>query len=447
MLGVVRLCASSLDNFFNVENTALVMKLRTNPPELSITNNISEKALLIVDDEETIVEMLQKLFASHYHVRTAYSAKEALRLLEEGFSPQVILADQRMPSMSGAEFLAASILHVPKAVRIVLTGYTDVKDILESINYGHIYRFLTKPFHNADMLEAVRLSFEHYALSTQNTELTETNERLSDANKEIYRQMQLLDEQARHIELTNAELQQSKNETDRAYREIYRLNTLLSAENQTLQMKALQAQVLAHEAELKMLRYQINPHFLFNSLGSIRALVSEDARRARMMITKLSEYLRYSVYPATHDFVPLSREIEALNHYFEIEHCRFEEQLYVEYAIEPEAASFLLPNFIVQPLAENALKYGMQTSDMPLRIKCEATFRENTFCLTISNTGKLLPPEEPSSLYEFYVPKGNLGLKNVSDRLANAFGVRATLRLHEEDGTVRAIILIHPFSS
>lgn len=420
------------------------MKLRTAYTETPATAAIVDKTLLIVDDEEAILTVLRKLFTPHYAVYSSRSGAEALALLKEGVEPQVIIADQRMPAMSGAEFLAATILFVPKAVRIVLTGYTDVNDIIESINTGHIYRFLVKPFNNADVLEAVRLSFEHFALESENTLLSEANARLSEANSEIYRQMQLLDDQARQIELANAELQESKQETERAYREIYRLNALLSAENQTLQMKALQAQVLAHEAELRMLRYQINPHFLFNSLGSIRALVSEDTRRAREMLTKLSEYLRYAVYPSTHDIVPLSSEIEALRHYFEIERCRFEENLHVEYAIEPQAASFVLPNFIVQPLAENALKYGMQTSEMPLRIRCEATFRGEIFCLTVSNTGTLIPLEELPQQHEFSVPKGNLGLKNVRERLAHAFGERARLELKERHGFVSAIITIFP---
>jgi LytS/YehU family sensor histidine kinase len=430
------------------------MKIKPLPPEsasYSATSSISasggeksrqEKRLLIVDDEELLLATLRKLFAPHYDVRAVSSGAAALAELEAGFSPHVILADQRMPNMSGAEFLGASLALAPNAVRIILTGYTDIDDIVASINTGHVYRYLTKPFLNADILEAVRLCFEHFMISSRNHELAESNARLAAANEEIYRQMQVLDEQARQIELAHAELQESKQETERAYREIYRLNALLSAENQTLQMKALQAQVLAHEAELRMLRYQINPHFLFNSLGSIRALVSEDARRARMMLTKLSEYLRYAVYPATHELVPLKSEIEALRHYFEIEQCRFEDNLHVKYDIQTAAAEFLLPNFIVQPLAENALKYGMQTSPMPLCIRCEARLEEGEFIFTIVNTGSLVPASESSKPDDFYVPKGNLGLKNVQERLRNTFAERARFDLRERDGTVEARITL-----
>jgi len=416
-------------------------------PEKAAADAVSGNILLIVDDEESIVLMLRKLFVPHYTVHSAQSGREALEQMEQGLRPHVIIADQRMPQMSGAEFLRQSMNFVPKSVRIVLTGYTDIKDIIESINYGHVYRFLTKPFNNADLLEAVRLSFEYHALSNHNAELAEANTNLARANKEIYRQMQLLDDQARQIELANAELQESKQEVERAYREIYRLNMLLSAENQNLQMQTLQAQVLAHEAELRMLRYQVNPHFLFNSLSSIRALVIEDTRRARLMLTKLSEYLRYAVYPSSTDLVPLASEIEALKHYFEIEHCRFEEQLQVEYDVSNEAAAFLVPNFIVQPLAENALKYGMHTSQMPLRITIYAAVEQEALWLKVINSGRLVPNEEPRKPDDFYVPRGNLGLKNIQERLHVIYGERAKFSLTATEGEVQATILIQPKSS
>lgn len=396
-----------------------------------------DNALLIVDDDAELVTTLKLMFERHYQVRTALSGSEALLLLQEGFAPQVILADQRMPSMTGAVFLAESIKYVPKAVRVILTGYSDLNDLMESINSGNVYRFLTKPFVSADLMEAIRLCFEHYALSTNYFETVELNKRLSEAN-------QLLEKQKIHIEVTNAELESSKVETERAYRDIMRLNAQLQAENQTLQFNEMQAQILRSEAELRLLRYQINPHFLFNSLSSIRGLVRKDPQRAWVMISKLSEYLRYAINDTTHDFVPLSHELAALSEYFDIELCRFEEQLQVEYRIEPEATTFLLPSFIVQPLAENALKYGLKTSTLPLKIRCEATVMDDTFCLTISNTGKLLPHENSSVQHKYSVFKERLGLNNVSARLSLAFGERASLNLSEDNGIVKATILVKP---
>lgn len=145
----------------------------------------SYRKLLIVDDEVALLTLLENLFADVYEVQTAESGDYALTLLSQGFMPEVIIADQRMPGISGAEFLAKANEFVPNAVRVILTGYADVAEIIDSINLGHAYRFLTKPWKNADLLEAVRLSFEHYDVSTQNAALTKALVRLEEANKAL----------------------------------------------------------------------------------------------------------------------------------------------------------------------------------------------------------------------------------------------------------------------
>jgi len=142
------------------------------------------RRMLIVDDEEMLVQMLAKLFRNVYDVRTATSGAEGLVILREGFVPELIIADQRMPGMSGAEFLGASRAIVPMATRIVLTGYTDVNDIIASINQGHVYRFITKPWNTEDLKEAVRLGLEHYDLITRNTELNSALRQLAEMNQE-----------------------------------------------------------------------------------------------------------------------------------------------------------------------------------------------------------------------------------------------------------------------
>jgi len=151
-----------------------------------------KQKLLIVDDEESLLAMLVSLFDDFYAIRSATSGAEALQILKEGFVPEVILADQRMPGMSGAEFLAQSTQYVPKAIRVILTGYTDVNDIIDSINLGNVYRFLTKPWKNAELLEAIRLCFSHYAVTTHNAELAEALARLAELNNEKNEMMGIL---------------------------------------------------------------------------------------------------------------------------------------------------------------------------------------------------------------------------------------------------------------
>jgi signal transduction histidine kinase len=144
----------------------------------SLQASLILRPLLIVDDEAMLLEMLEKLFRHRYNVRVAHSGEAALQELHAGFCPQVIIADQRMPGLSGAEFLSRSRELLPQAVRIVLTGYTDVNDIIDSINLASIYRFITKPWNPDELLETVRLSFEHYDMTTRNAELAEALEQL-----------------------------------------------------------------------------------------------------------------------------------------------------------------------------------------------------------------------------------------------------------------------------
>jgi signal transduction histidine kinase len=130
-----------------------------------------KRRILIVDDEDLLLEMLADLLKPYYEVKTARSGSAGLRLIEDGFSPEVILADQRMPEMTGAEFLSRSLELVPKAVHVVLTGYTDVADIVESINLGHVYLFLTKPWNDDGLLTSLQNAFKQHDLITQNREL------------------------------------------------------------------------------------------------------------------------------------------------------------------------------------------------------------------------------------------------------------------------------------
>jgi signal transduction histidine kinase len=176
-----------------MNDTTLTLNLDDNEPLTLILGNDEDSApqqatlrrrMLIVDDEEILVQMLGKLFRSSYEVRTATSGAEGLEILRSGFLPELIIADQRMPSMSGAEFLGRSRTIVPMATRIVLTGYTDVNDIIASINQGNVYRFITKPWNPEELLEAVRLGFEHYNLTTRNEELHDALKKLEELHRE-----------------------------------------------------------------------------------------------------------------------------------------------------------------------------------------------------------------------------------------------------------------------
>ncbi|MBM2816219.1 MAG: Response regulator [Ignavibacteria bacterium] len=131
----------------------------------------TQKRLLIVDDETLYLKILHKMLEKHYEVQTASSGAQALEILKAGFNPGVILSDQKMPNMTGDEFLEKSIQIVPDSVRIILTGYTNPKDIIPCVNRGHAYMFLTKPAEEFEIVQAIKLGFSQYftTIRTNNT--------------------------------------------------------------------------------------------------------------------------------------------------------------------------------------------------------------------------------------------------------------------------------------
>jgi len=194
----------------------------------------------------------------------------------------------------------------------------------------------------------------------------------------------------------------------------------------------LKAESLAQEAELKMLRYQLNPHFLFNSLNSASALIAENPPRAEKMLGELSEFLRYSLANSKTEMVTLKDEIEALKNYLNIEQVRFEEKLQVNFDIAPEAETFPLPNFLLHPVVENAVKYGMQTSELPLEIEIKAEIKNNTLFIEVSNSGKWNSSNGTN-------PQSNgtqVGIENVRKRLEQFFPKRHRFETSERDGRV-----------
>ena len=200
-----------------------------------------------------------------------------------------------------------------------------------------------------------------------------------------------------------------------------------------------QEDILAQRAQLQMLRYQVNPHFLFNSLNSIRALIEEDAESAKHMINELSEFLNYSLTTKASTFIPLSTEIEAAGLYFAIEKKRFEDKLQILFNIEKEAEDFKVVSFLLHPLIENAIKYGMQTSTLPLRIEVKANVRESVLVLSVFNTGRWISSGDRAELKQLST---GTGLENVRQRLENAFPGSHSFNIAEIDEGVMAEIQI-----
>ncbi len=201
--------------------------------------------------------------------------------------------------------------------------------------------------------------------------------------------------------------------------------------------RAEKAMESAQQAQLQMLRYQLNPHFLFNALNSLRALIDEDAKEARVLITQLSEFLRYSLLSRNRSDVVLKDELEAIRQYLAIQKKRYEDKLEVCIDEDERARDFPVLSFLVHPLVENAMKYGMQTSSMPLKVWIKTKLQDHTLQISVINTGRWTH----ASAGSHHTGTGT-GLENVKARMESAYPKRHRIDKFEKDGAVHIVIEI-----
>jgi len=205
----------------------------------------------------------------------------------------------------------------------------------------------------------------------------------------------------------------------------------------------LKANSIAHEAQLKMLRYQLNPHFLFNTLNAISTLILEkDTRRANDMVSRLSNFLRYSLDNDPMQKIDLQTEINALKLYLDIEKVRFEERLNLDFDIEESASHGLIPSLLLQPLVENAIKYAVAISEMGGTIKIAAVNAGNELCIEVSDNGpgvKLIDGEISTSR--------GVGVRNTYNRLSELYGDKHTFKLSNIEPHGLKIKICVPFET
>jgi two-component system LytT family sensor kinase len=210
---------------------------------------------------------------------------------------------------------------------------------------------------------------------------------------------------------------------------------------QEVQKSALKSAAMAHEAQLKMLRYQLNPHFLFNTLNAISTLVLErETESANHMVTRLSSFLRHSLDNDPMQKVTLEQELTALKLYLDIEKVRFEERLTLELDIGGEAAHALIPSLLLQPLVENAIKYGIARSEDGGHLRIAARVFAGDLLIELSDDG---PGVE---LVDGQIPDANgVGLRNTRERLAELYGSRHSFTLSPTDPHGLTINIRIPF--
>ena len=198
----------------------------------------------------------------------------------------------------------------------------------------------------------------------------------------------------------------------------------VAAENKEQQLRRSQAEAIAHEAQLKMLRYQLNPHFLFNTLNAIAALVTaKELSRAGTMIVQLSNFLRYSLDNDPVRRVTLKEEIDALKLYLNIEQTRFAARLALDFAIDTSAEVVRIPSLLLQPLAENAIKYAVAPMEEGGKISVSAELDKDYVCIEMLDSGPGIKAEDQS------LEGVGIGLRNTVDRLHEFYGDNYTFNL------------------
>ena len=219
----------------------------------------------------------------------------------------------------------------------------------------------------------------------------------------------------------------------------YAINFYLQIEERNDQLLRLENQ--ATSAQLAMLRYQLNPHFLFNTLNSISTLVLlKQTEAANAMLSRLSSFLRYTLVNEPSGRVTVAQEVETLKLYLDIERMRFEERLRTSFVIEDRVANALLPSLLLQPLVENAIKYAVTPLEEGAEITVAAQLVGSMLRITVSDTGPGLqngsePSNRPShGASEDAEPVSTgVGLANIRDRLAQAYGDDHRFEIRDRD--------------
>ena len=213
------------------------------------------------------------------------------------------------------------------------------------------------------------------------------------------------------------------------------LNYYQKLQERELRASQLEAQLV--QSQLQVLKMQLHPHFLFNTLNAISALIRESPDEAELMVSRLGDLLRMTLETAGLQEVPFKEELEFLKHYLDIEQTRFQDRLRVEMAIEPETLDGLVPSMILQPLVENSVRHGVAPRREGGCIKIHAWRDNSMFRLEVEDDGPGLSDDTPL--------KERVGLTNTRARVRNLYGDEHGLMLRNAAGGGLVVSLTIPF--
>jgi sensor histidine kinase YesM len=317
-------------------------------------------SILYLDDERDNLIAFKAVFRRFFTVHVADTAAEAFALLES--TPiDLVISDQRMPGTTGVEFLEQVYLRYPQVIRMILTGYSDMQAIVDAINRGKIYYYLSKPW----KFEDVKLVFDN-ALETYS---------------------------------------------------LRRRNEQLEAEKLSLSLKAVQLEKEHLASRYAVLKNQINPHFLFNALNTLAALIGSDPQGAVKFATRFAKMYRNVLEHGEKQLISLQAELDMVENYIYLQQIRFGSSLQMHMDIPHRQYS--LPPFALQLLVENAIKHNIISRENPLHIH----IRQAGDTLRISNPLQERPSRENST---------GIGLENLQQRYALLSG--RSVGYHHEPG-------------
>jgi len=292
--------------------------------------------ILYVDDEPRNLLTFKSSFRREYNIYTAQSGLEGLSIMRK-YDISIVISDQRMPGMTGVEFLEKIVPEFPQAIRMVLTGYSDVGSIIDVINKGKVDYFIMKPWNPDELKAIIDKSLTSLRLKAENLALIHE------------RNLLLLDSERKEKEY---ERQQKEN--------------ILS--------------------QFEILKNQVNPHFLFNCLNSLASLVHDEPDTAEKFIEKLSEVYRYVLEHTGEELVLVQDEMKFIHDYFFLQKIRFGDSLHLKLDPALNKLDFMIPQLSLQLLVENAIKHNTASRKKPLVI--ELFVKEGEYLVVKNNYQK-----------------------------------------------------------
>ena len=205
--------------------------------------------------------------------------------------------------------------------------------------------------------------------------------------------------------------------------------------------RVLQLQNELQTTQLLSLKKQLQPHFLYNTLNTVSALMDVDIKSARTVLSKLGQLLRITLDEERKERVTLIHEVDHVGNYLGIEAIRFKDRLRVRYDIPSECQNALVPSMALQPLVENSIKHGLDATDAEVSITIEARRRENELILTVSDNGRGCTDVDRA------LAKGGIGLRNVRERLSLLYGSEGQFHIASQHGNGFHVRISLPFET